>query len=231
MVLKLAIALVASAAADSPLDGCQHVFIDAGANIGAAPRDRPTFSRHDFANGRSAPRPRRRRVDATPSTDDPRRGCGVVDGRSAPRPPPRRRESRDAPEATRAGIHTQFLFEPKRFPKSPYRSIYDRYFGADRDPSTTCAVGFEPNPAREAHHAKQASLYAARGWRYLPIMAALGPGPGGKHVGRVDAPCGPTTPRLGRGIRWRRAAATLRLSPRRPARTIQVCSRGVRRCP
>ena len=45
----------------SPLDGCYHVFVDAGANI---------------------------------------------------------------------GIHTRFLFEPSKFPRSSFRKVFDKYFGA-----------------------------------------------------------------------------------------------------
>ena len=89
----------------SPLDGCYHVFVDAGANI---------------------------------------------------------------------GIHTRFLFEPSKFPRSSFRKVFDKYFGADRDPLTTCAVAFEPNPMHRAHHLCQQALYERRGWRYVPIASAVG---------------------------------------------------------
>ena len=32
------------------------------------------------------------------------------------------------------GIHTRFLFEPSKFPRSSFRKVFDKYFGADRDP-------------------------------------------------------------------------------------------------
>ena len=73
------------------------------------------------------------------------------------------------------GIHSRFLFEPERFPKSQFRLVFDTYFGADRDAQTTCAVSFEPNPTHRAYHQHQAKQYAARGWRYAPMDTAVGP--------------------------------------------------------
>ena len=73
------------------------------------------------------------------------------------------------------GIHSRFLFEPERFPKSQFRIVFDTYFGADRDAHTTCAVSFEPNPTHRAYHQHQAKQYAARGWRYAPMDTAVGP--------------------------------------------------------
>ena len=72
------------------------------------------------------------------------------------------------------GIHTRFLFEPSKFPRSSFRKVFDKYFGADRDPLTTCAVAFEPNPMHRAHHLRQQALYERRGWRYVPIASAVG---------------------------------------------------------
>ena len=72
------------------------------------------------------------------------------------------------------GIHTRFLFEPSKFPGSSFRKVFDKYFGADRDPLTTCAVAFEPNPMHRAHHLRQQALYERRGWRYVPIASAVG---------------------------------------------------------
>ena len=92
----LLVSRAASAKVASPLDGCYHVFVDVGANI---------------------------------------------------------------------GIHSRFLFEPTVFPNSSFRRVFDTYFGADRDPSSICALSFEPNPAHRAHHIRQQKLYAHRGWR------------------------------------------------------------------
>ena len=71
------------------------------------------------------------------------------------------------------GIHSRFLFEPDKFPRSSFREVFDRFFGIDRDASTTCAVAFEPNVAHRAHHAKQRAVYARRGWRYIVKEAAV----------------------------------------------------------
>ena len=104
-LLLLLVSRAASANAASPLDGCHHVFLDVGANI---------------------------------------------------------------------GIHSRFLFEPTAFPDASFRKIFDTYFGADRDPSTTCALSFEPNPTHRVHHTRQKKLYARHGWRYEPIASAVG---------------------------------------------------------
>ena len=103
--LLLLVSRAAPANAASPLDGCHHVFLDVGANI---------------------------------------------------------------------GIHSRFLFEPDKFPRSSFKEVFDRYFGTDRDAATTCAVAFEPNTMHRAHHAKQRAVYARKGWRYVHIEAAVG---------------------------------------------------------
>ena len=49
---------------------------------------------------------------------------------------------------TNTGVQIRKLFEPHKFPAADVLPIFDKYFGPveERDSSTVCAVGFEPNP-------------------------------------------------------------------------------------
>ena len=73
------------------------------------------------------------------------------------------------------GMHTQFLFEPEKYPRATYpRDVFDPWFGRERDPRTTCSFGFEPNPAHQHRHENLQRAYAATGRRYAFFMVGLG---------------------------------------------------------
>ena len=73
------------------------------------------------------------------------------------------------------GMHTRFLFEPKKYPRATYpRDVFDPWFGRERDPRTTCSFGFEPNPAHQHHHEDLQRFLAATGRRYAFFMVGLG---------------------------------------------------------
>ena len=71
-------------------------------------------------------------------------------------------------------MHSRFLFEPARYPKSIYLQLFDRYFGADRNLSAVCSFVFEPNPLHAPRHRELSAAYHAMGWRYEFIPAAVG---------------------------------------------------------
>mmetsp|Transcript_13223 Transcript_13223/g.28143 ORF Transcript_13223/g.28143 Transcript_13223/m.28143 type:complete len:308 (+) Transcript_13223:301-1224(+) len=77
------------------------------------------------------------------------------------------------------GIHTRFLFEAWRFPRSVYASrIFDQYFPAARNRSDVCAFAFEPNPAHLPRLQALQKSYRAYGWRVgiIPVAASAADG-------------------------------------------------------
>jgi len=73
------------------------------------------------------------------------------------------------------GVHTRFLFEPARYPRSEYTKIFSRAFGASNDTAhLTCSLGFEPNPRHVKRHEQLQRAYEQMGWRYSFFPFALG---------------------------------------------------------
>lgn len=70
---------------------------------------------------------------------------------------------------TNTGVQIRKLFEAHKFPAAWVLPIFDKYFGPveERDSSTVCAVGFEPNPDHEPNLNFLSSLYNACGWRTI----------------------------------------------------------------
>ena len=54
---------------------------------------------------------------------------------------------------TNTVLQIRKLFEGHKFPAADVLPIFDKYFGPvqERDSSTVCSVGFEPNPEHEAN--------------------------------------------------------------------------------
>jgi hypothetical protein len=70
---------------------------------------------------------------------------------------------------TNTGVQVRKLFEPHKFPAADVLLIFDKYFGPveERDSSTVCAVGFEPNPDHEPNLNFLSYFYNACGWRTI----------------------------------------------------------------
>jgi len=67
------------------------------------------------------------------------------------------------------GTHIRKLFEPEKYPGSPYLEVFDQAFGPLRSgPSSEtgiCAFGFEANPRWASRLQEVEKAYAAKGWR------------------------------------------------------------------
>jgi hypothetical protein len=80
------------------------------------------------------------------------------------------------------GLHGRFLFEPEKFPRNSYHTVFESVFGADwKDAGADakmryCVLAFEPNPAHRAWHVKQATSYQKLGWKYVSFFVAAGAG-------------------------------------------------------
>lgn len=72
------------------------------------------------------------------------------------------------------GVHSRFLFEPRKYPNSKFKVLFDRAFGKERKNPRTCAIGFEPNPVHTARHRALQAAYASMGWRYYFFPAGVG---------------------------------------------------------
>ena len=71
------------------------------------------------------------------------------------------------------GMHTRFLFEPMRYPRSVFRRTFDATFG-QQDRRRVCSFGFEPNPAHADRHHRLQAYYAEHGFQYVYVPAAVG---------------------------------------------------------
>ena len=64
------------------------------------------------------------------------------------------------------GVHVRKLFEPEKYPNSPYVPIFDDVFGdVEFRRRHTCAIGFELNPVHSEHLTNLQHCYNSKGWR------------------------------------------------------------------
>jgi len=68
---------------------------------------------------------------------------------------------------TNTGVQIRKLYEPHLFPNSSVLPIFDKFFGpaGERDLTTICAVGFEPNIIHNEVLQRLEEQYQACGWR------------------------------------------------------------------
>jgi hypothetical protein len=64
------------------------------------------------------------------------------------------------------GVHGRFLFEPHKYPKSKFVTIFDEQFGSNRTQQNICVFAFEPNPLHSVKHSMTQDKYNKMGWRY-----------------------------------------------------------------
>ena len=74
------------------------------------------------------------------------------------------------------GVHTRFLFEPAKYPRSHFTKVFLHAFGAvsNETAQLTCSLGFEPNPKHITRHKALQHAYKRMGWRYSFFPFALG---------------------------------------------------------
>ena len=74
------------------------------------------------------------------------------------------------------GVHTRFLFEPAKYPRSHFTTVFLHAFGAvsNETAQLTCSLGFEPNPKHITRHKALQHAYKRMGWRYSFFPFALG---------------------------------------------------------
>lgn len=82
------------------------------------------------------------------------------------------------------GIQVRKLFEPRLYPGSQVLSTFNQLFGppSERNRSTLCAVGFEPNPAHEARLKEIEAAYRRCGW---PVRFFTQTAVGGRDAGAI----------------------------------------------
>jgi hypothetical protein len=69
------------------------------------------------------------------------------------------------------GMHARFLFEPEKYPKSPFSRLFRRILGDDRN--QTCAIEIEPNPRHMKRHISLTRHYAQKGLTYVYLPNAV----------------------------------------------------------
>src|SRR3989338_9329691 len=64
------------------------------------------------------------------------------------------------------GVHARKLFEPEKYPNSPYLPMFNNAFGdVEFRRNHTCAIGFELNPLHQDHLNNLQHSYNSKGWR------------------------------------------------------------------
>ena len=76
------------------------------------------------------------------------------------------------------GVHGRFLFEPQKYPKSTFASIFDEQFGSNRTKQNICVFAFEPNPLHSVKQSMTQEKYRIMGWRYQYMPFGVSDGDG-----------------------------------------------------
>ena len=76
------------------------------------------------------------------------------------------------------GVHTRFLFEPAKYPRSHFTKVFLHAFGAvsNETAQLTCSLGLEPNPKHITRHKALQHAYKRMGWRGTassPLLSEL----------------------------------------------------------
>ena len=76
------------------------------------------------------------------------------------------------------GVHSRFLFEPRKYPESKMVPAFDRVFGLDRNDcenmQSTCAFAFEPNPVHAKRLTQLEAAYRRIGHRFYYLAYGVG---------------------------------------------------------
>merc|ERR1712037_354261 len=86
---------------------------------------------------------------------------------------------------TNTGVQIRKLYEPHLFPNASVLPIFDKFFGqeGERDLTTICTVGFEPNIIHNEVLHRLEEQYKACGWR---VYINLGTGVGKEKKHNLD---------------------------------------------
>lgn len=148
-------------------DGCRHVFLDVGSNIGVhgrmllEPHLYPEVVEIENAN---AGRRQLRRGDR------------------------KRKKENASPTPPRPSVATT---KTNRRERTSARKFFEAQFGpeSDRDNRDFCVFAFEPNPTHTARHLEIEAAYGAMGWRYTHVHAGAADEAGEMtfyHIGKGD---------------------------------------------
>jgi hypothetical protein len=152
-------------------DGCYHVFLDVGSNIGVT--GRMLLEPHLYPKVQEVTKQQQQRMHLQEQQQLKRRL--------------RRRKSNanaNTTNTTTENTHNEYKF-------TSARQFFTYQFGPEhsRIPTQYCIFAFEPNPTHTARQLELQSAYTAMGWHYHFIQAGVSDTSGSMtfyHVGRGD---------------------------------------------